>query len=76
LWNGSLRSLKKLINGLDKEGRKIMVQVIFEFKDEYTHGRWQRQSCTVESLDECIEHYGLGRDCEYRIIDIQEVKNG
>lgn len=53
-----------------------MVQVIFEFKDEYTHGKWQRQSCTVESLDECIEMYGLGRDCEYRIIDIQEVKNG
>lgn len=53
-----------------------MVQVIFEFKDEYTHGQWHRQSCTVKSIDECIEMYGLGRDCEYRIIDIQEVKNG
>jgi hypothetical protein len=65
--------LKKLINGLDKEGRKTMVQVIFEFKDKYTHGRWQRQSCIVKSIDECIENYGLGRDCEYRIIDIQEI---
>ena len=51
-----------------------MVQVIFEFKDEYTRGQWRRQSCTVESLDECIENYGLGRDCEYRIIDVREVK--
>ena len=50
-----------------------MVQVIFEFKDEYTHGNWQRQSCTADSLDECIDMYGLGRDCEYRIIDIKEV---
>ena len=53
-----------------------MVQVIFEFKDEYTLGQWRKQSCIVESIDECIEMYGLGRDCEYRIIDIQEVKNG
>lgn len=50
-----------------------MVQVIFEYKDEYTYGNWIRQNCIVESLDECIEMYGLGRDCEYRIVDIQEV---
>ena len=51
-----------------------MVQVIFEFKDEYTHGNWQRQSCIVENLKECIDNYGLGTECEYRIIDIKNVE--
>ena len=58
---------------LSRKGREIMVQVTFEFKDEYTHGKWRKQSCTVENLDKCIEIYGLDRGCEYRIIDIQEI---
>jgi len=50
-----------------------MVKIIFEYKDEYTHGEWRRQQCVVSSLEECKQIYGLGIDCEYKIISIQEV---
>ena len=50
-----------------------MVHVVFEYKDAYTHGKWNTQECTVSSVEECKELYGLGVDCEYRIISVEEV---
>lgn len=50
-----------------------MVRVVFEYKDKYTDGRWSRQECTVESVEKCIEFYGLGVDCDYRIVSVEEV---
>jgi hypothetical protein len=50
-----------------------MKHIVFEYRDEYTRGEWRKQECTVSSLRECIEFYGLGYDCEYRIISIEEV---
>lgn len=49
-----------------------MVHVVFEFKDEFTHGNWRKQECTVSSVDEAKKIYGLGVDCDYRIISVQE----
>ena len=51
-----------------------MKHIVFEYRDEYTRGEWRKQECTVNSLRECIEFYGLGYDCEYRIISIEEVE--
>ena len=51
-----------------------MVEVEFEYKDKYTNGNWSRQSCVVENVAECIKWYGLGVDCEYRIVKVTEVK--
>ena len=51
-----------------------MVNIEFEYKDKYTHGKWSKQSCTVSSVEACKKIYGLGVDCEYRIISIKEVK--
>ena len=51
-----------------------MLHIEFEYKDKYTNGRWNRQSCTVSSVEECKRIYGLGVDCEYRIIFVEEVK--
>lgn len=51
-----------------------MVNIEFEYKDRYTHGGWNKQSCTVNSVDDCKKIYGLGVDCEYRILSVKEVR--
>ena len=50
-----------------------MVKVKFVYRDEYSFPNWNEQECEVESLKECIEIYGLGIDCEYKIISVEEV---
>ena len=49
-----------------------MKKIKFRYKDEYTHGEWREQECIVDSIDECIELYGLGYDCEYEIISVED----
>ena len=51
-----------------------MVNIEFEYKDKYTYGKWSKQSCTVSSVEDCKKIYGLGIDCEYRILSVKEVK--
>ena len=51
-----------------------MFEIEFEYKDEYTNGKWNKQSCMVSSVEECIRIYGLGVDCEYHILSVKEVK--
>ena len=51
-----------------------MLEIEFEYKDKYTNGKWNTQSCMVSSVEECKRIYGLGVDCEYRIISVKEVK--
>lgn len=50
-----------------------MKHIKFKYRDEYSHDKWREQECTVESLRDCIEIYGLGYDCEYEIISIEDV---
>lgn len=52
---------------------KRLLHIVFEYCDEYSCGEWNRQECVVRSLKECKELYGLGSDCDYRIISIEEV---
>ena len=52
-----------------------MVRVVFEYMDKYTNSEWNRQRCVVESVEKCKEIYGLGIDCDYRIISVEEVQN-
>ena len=51
-----------------------MVKVDFEYADALSNWEWRKQSCIVSSVQECIKLYGLGVDCEYRIIKVTEVK--
>lgn len=51
-----------------------MLHIKFKYKDEYTNGRWNEQECYLESVEECKRVYGLGVDCEYEIISVEEVK--
>lgn len=48
------------------------MKIKFEYKDAYTNGEWREQECNVRSVQECKEIYGLGIDCDYRIISIEE----
>lgn len=50
-----------------------MIRVTFKYKDKYSHGKWNTQSCVCESVDQCIKWYGLGIDCEYEIISVTNV---
>ena len=53
-----------------------MVHIVFEYKDQYTHGNWSKQECTCIDVQSCKDSYGLGSDpnCEYRILSVEEVK--
>lgn len=53
---------------------KQMLHIVFEYRDEMSGWQWREQECVVSSLADCIALYGLGIDCEYRIISIEEVK--
>ena len=50
-----------------------MLHIVFEYRDEMSGWEWRRQECTMSSLAQCIGWYGLGVDCEYRIISVEEV---
>lgn len=50
-----------------------MLNIVFEYRDKYSNWEWRQQSCQVSSVQECIRIYGLGVDCDYRIISVEEV---
>lgn len=50
-----------------------MLKITFEYADAMSNWKWRRQECVVSSVQECKRIYGLGIDCEYRIIEIKEV---
>lgn len=49
-----------------------MKHIVFEYMDAWSQGEWRRQECCMRSVEECIKVYGLGRDCSYRIISVEE----
>lgn len=51
----------------------MLKRIVFEYKDENTNGEWSRQVCVCSSVEQCKEWYGLGIDCEYRIISVDDV---
>lgn len=50
-----------------------MVRVKFRYWDRFTDEYGSEQECLVSSLEECKKIYGLGVDCSYEIISIEEV---
>lgn len=51
-----------------------MLKIDFEYADAMSNWEWRQQSCIMRSVAECIKFYGLGVDCEYRIVKVEEVK--
>lgn len=51
-----------------------MLRITFKYRDQYTRGGWSQTTGEFETVAECIKFYGLGIDCEYEIISIEEVE--
>ena len=51
-----------------------LYEIVFRYRDDYTHGGWNTQTCVMSSVEECKKIYGLGVDCEYEIISVTPVK--
>lgn len=53
-------------------------RVDFEYADAMSRWEWRKQTCYVyansptQARSKCIELYGLGYDCEYRIVRIEQ----
>lgn len=50
-----------------------MLRIVFEYKDAFSRGKWNRQERVMSSVQECVKLYGLGVDCDYRIVSVEEV---
>lgn len=50
-----------------------MLRIKFEYADEMSNWEWREQECVVSSVAECKRIYGLGIDCDYRIISIEKI---
>ena len=51
-----------------------MLKIEFEYADAMSNWTWIKQSCRVSSVEECKRIYGLGVDCEYNILLVEEIK--
>ncbi len=54
-------------------GEGQVLKITFEYRDELSNWKWRRQQCVMSSVEECKKLYGLGVDCDYRIISVEEV---
>ena len=50
-----------------------MKKITFRYADAMSNWQWRTQQCVVESVAECIKLYGLGIDCEYEILSVEEL---
>lgn len=50
-----------------------MLRIKFRYADAYSNWEWRNQECTVSSVAECKRIYGLGIDCDYEIISVEEI---
>ena len=50
-----------------------MLRIVFEYRDAMSNWEWRRQECVTTSVGECIKFYGLGIDCDYRIVSVDKV---
>ena len=50
-----------------------MLRVKFRYADVCSNWEWRNQECTVSSIAECKRIYGLGIDCDYEIISVEEI---
>ena len=50
-----------------------MLKIKFEYCDEMSRGERREQECIVSSIAERKSIYGLGLDCDYRIISVEKL---
>lgn len=50
-----------------------MLKITFEYADAMSGWKWRKQECVVSSVKEFKKIYGLGVDCDYRILEIRKI---
>ena len=50
-----------------------MLRIKFKYADACSNWEWRNQECTVSSIAECKKIYGLGIDCDYEIVSVEEI---
>lgn len=50
-----------------------MKKIKFKYRDETSNWEWREQECVVSSVKECIKIYGLGIDCDYQILSVEDI---
>ena len=50
-----------------------MKKIKFKYRDETSNWEWRKQECVVSSVEECIKIYGLGIDCDYQILSVEDI---
>lgn len=65
----------KILYNIYRNKREVngMLKIKFEYCDEMSRGEWREQECIVSSVEECKKIYGLGIDCDYRIISVEKL---
>lgn len=54
-------------------------KIKFKYCDAYSHGKWNENESIFsaryegEAIKKCKEFFGLGVDCDYEIISIEEI---
>ena len=54
-------------------------RIVFEYADSISNWEWRKQECVVygrseqEAVRRCKSMYGLGVDCEYRILSVEKL---
>lgn len=51
-----------------------MFRIKFKYADKYSNWQWREQECVVSSVSKCIEIYGLGVDCDYKILSVEKIE--
>ena len=51
-----------------------MLEINFRYRDQMSNWEWREQWCVCSSVEECKQFYGLGIDCDYEIISVEEVE--
>lgn len=49
-----------------------MKKITFRYADEMSNWKWRTQHCYMTTVQECIKVYGLGVDCKYEIVSIED----
>ena len=74
-YQKTIYKIVKILYNIYRKRRevKIMLKIKFEYCDEMSRGEWREQECIVSSVEECKRIYGLGIDCDYRIISVEKL---
>ena len=51
-----------------------MYKIKFKYRDATSNWEWRTQECICSGVNECIKWYGLGINCDYKIISVERVR--